>query len=451
MVDAHQHVGDGRLQPGDGQRLAGDAAGAGQLAAHDHGARRQLLRAGHDQPALRRQHRRDLQLDLAAAGLLPQEAVVLRRGLRELDEAGAHLVRAGRGGSAQRQRRGECLHEMRRITAHPAHRSAAGCGPGLSMRTEYLASRRSYSACSSALRRSARTSRSTSGRTAASSAGAPSLRSRTSTRCRPKLDSTGPLHCPGGSFISASANSCPKARATSRTGSSGVSAGSIEASPRFCVDTSGPASRSLASSFDASAASDRATPIRPQQHLAERELRFGAEGLGMPLQPGRQLGVGGRRGSRIVDEQELELLAQAPLDDDVVAFQAHGDGFARGDLFLHVLVDQALQLERVGRALPGAGEGRGQVLDHAARDDDAAGAGTATALPCRPQEQQRPQQHKVKQRFAQESFQHGGKWWNCAPVERAGRTGSIVRTCRPSSARGSHPSTGSWFPARAAT
>jgi len=57
-------------------------------------------------------------------------------------------------------------------------------------------------------------------------------------------------------------------------------------------------------------------------------------------------------------EQEFELLAQPTLDDDVVALQAHGHRLARGNLFLHVLVDQTLQLESFGGGARCAGSRR---------------------------------------------------------------------------------------------
>jgi hypothetical protein len=126
----------------------------------------------------------------------------------------------------------------------------------------------------------------------------------------------------------------------------------------------------------------------------------------MLVEPGFQLGISGRRGGGLVDEQELELLAQPTLDDDVVAIQAHGQCLARGNLFLHVLVDQALELDVARRSLPGAVEARSQIVNHAGRDDDAVRARSAASLPGRPPEQQRAEQQEVNQRFADESLQN---------------------------------------------
>ena len=78
VMDADEDVGDCRLEPVDGQRLARDAALAAERAADDDGARGELLLARRGQAALRRDHRRDRDLDLAARRLLPQEAVDAR-------------------------------------------------------------------------------------------------------------------------------------------------------------------------------------------------------------------------------------------------------------------------------------------------------------------------------------------------------------------------------------
>jgi len=99
--------------------------------------------------------------------------------------------------------------------------------------------------------------------------------------------------------------------------------------------------------------------------LPEGYLGLGTEGLRVLLQPGRELHFRGRGGRRRVLDQELELLAQAPPDDRVVAVEAHPHRFPGGDLLLDVVVDQPLELGVARGPLPGAGEARGQVLDEA--------------------------------------------------------------------------------------
>src|SRR6185436_2971986 len=58
VMDADEDVGDRRLEPVDGQRLARDAALAAERAADDDGARGELLLARRGQTAPRRDHRR---------------------------------------------------------------------------------------------------------------------------------------------------------------------------------------------------------------------------------------------------------------------------------------------------------------------------------------------------------------------------------------------------------
>ena len=95
VVHADDDVGDGRFEAVDRQRLARDAAVARQRAADDEGAGRQRLLARRREAALLRDERRDVDLDLAAGRLLPQQAVGLRSGLAQLQEPGPHLVRLG--------------------------------------------------------------------------------------------------------------------------------------------------------------------------------------------------------------------------------------------------------------------------------------------------------------------------------------------------------------------
>lgn len=69
--------------------------------------------------------------------------------------------------------------------------------------------------------------------------------------------------------------------------------------------------------------------------------------------------------------QELELLAQAPADDGVVAIEAGRSGFAHRDFLAHPVVDQPFQLNVGRRALPGPGVTRRQVFDLPAGEGDA--------------------------------------------------------------------------------
>ena len=208
-------------------------------------------------------------------------------------------MRAGRGGSAERQRDGERPARKRRITAHarglgtrmPAQRRRGQFDADRVLGQQALVQRLQFGLAplGQNLALDQRPYRGQFGRCARRA------RSRTSTRCRPKPDSTGPLQCPGGSFISASANSCPKARATSRTRLERRFSRQHRRVAQVLRRRIGPAFAQPGQQFRGVGRHRRTALIRPQQHLAEGELRFGSEGFGMPLQPGRQLGVGRRR------------------------------------------------------------------------------------------------------------------------------------------------------------
>ena len=128
VVQPHEDVGDRGLEPRDRDRLAREPARTGERAADDHGARRHLLPVGGREPAAFRDHRGDLDLDLAASRLLPQERVRLGPGLAQLEKARARLVGARR--RERRQREDDDREERRRVTAAPprGRRAFGRCG-----------------------------------------------------------------------------------------------------------------------------------------------------------------------------------------------------------------------------------------------------------------------------------------------------------------------------------
>ncbi len=129
VVDAHQNVGDGRFEPADAQSLAGQATRALEGAAHDLGAGRELLPVGRRESAALWHHRRDPDLDLAARRPLPQQAVGLRTGFGDLEQARPGLVRRERARRADERQnqhqnpgaeRGRREHRNRFTVAPPS-------------------------------------------------------------------------------------------------------------------------------------------------------------------------------------------------------------------------------------------------------------------------------------------------------------------------------------------
>lgn len=91
----------------------------------------------------------------------------------------------------------------------------------------------------------------------------------------------------------------------------------------------------------------------------------------MLVEPGLKLLFRGRgRVDRVLDEK-LELLPKAPPQDRVALVEAHGDRLPGGDLLLHAVVDEALELLLGRRPLPHQVEAGGKVLDQAGPVGDA--------------------------------------------------------------------------------
>src|SRR5262249_7099383 len=113
----------------------------------------------------------------------------------------------------------------------------------------------------------------------------------------------------------------------------------------------------------------------------------------------------------------LELLPQPPTHDRVVAVEAHRERLAVEHLLADALVDEPGELLRRGRALPGAGEALGELLEVARREDDAIGpparrVGEETGDP----EDRGADEEEVQQRLAQPPHRR------TAPAPRAGAT-----------------------------
>ena len=123
----------------------------------------------------------------------------------------------------------------------------------------------------------------------------------------------------------------------------------------------------------------------------------------MVVEPALQLGVRRRR-RRAAVQDELDLLAHAPPDDRVVAFEAHGERLAVIDLVAHPGVDQRLLLLGAWRPLPDPLELHDEALDLLLRYEDLVRRGESLAIePAVQREQQRPEQQEVDERLPDES------------------------------------------------
>ena len=105
---------------------------------------------------------------------------------------------------------------------------------------------------------------------------------------------------------------------------------------------------------------------------------------------------------------ELHLLAQPAADHDVVALEAERQGLAIEDLFLHVALDQALELRLAGRPAPGSLEKLGEVLDLGFGHHDLVGPLLDLPADQAEQHEQPGAQHQeMEQRLAQDLLQSG--------------------------------------------
>ena len=114
----------------------------------------------------------------------------------------------------------------------------------------------------------------------------------------------------------------------------------------------------------------------------------------------------GRLGDRHVLGEELHLLADAAADDGVVAVEPERRALAIEDFVANIVVDEAPELFRARRALPGAGEATGQILDLRRGDDDLAPAPLPFWRPDEEAEQSRPEDQELQQRLLQQT-RHG--------------------------------------------
>ncbi len=413
VVDAHQHVGDRGLEPRDAQRLAREPALTVQRAAHQHGARGELLPVGGREAAALRDNWCDPDLDLAAGRPLPQQRVRGRIVFSQFKEAGAGLVRVRSVRHTEREpsdkRRGE--QRGRDATGHhdpPFPVPSAGLPSSVffSITTLYFASSRSYIAASCRVRRSDANSRSTAGRTRARSGSAPATRSRTSTRCSPKPDWMGPAHVPG-----ASASMLSGEVLAERPGHV-AARGEIDLLRQHdriaeVVDPRPGARRPQPREERPGVGlRRRPAPVPADVDLPERHLRLDPERVGVPGQPRLQLLLGRRRRRDDVLDHELQLLPQPAADHRVVAVEPHRHRLAHGDLLAHPVVDQALDLDVGGRALPGLREPRRQLIDlPRGQHDPAGGRARTAAVPVEIQEQRRPDREEVQQGLPQDGLQ----------------------------------------------
>ena len=157
--------------------------------------------------------------------------------------------------------------------------------------------------------------------------------------------------------------------------------GSIDGPRTIDVDVCRPSTGDGSSGFRASslAAASRGAPNSGTPAGRPPGARRGSPSGCFAIHSSSSASVGGDEAATSSD-QELELLAQPPPDDRVVAVEAHAHRLAGGDLLLHVVVDQPLQLGLRGRPLPGACEARGEVLHEPRGDGDPARSGGPSHL-----------------------------------------------------------------------
>ena len=341
--------------------------------------------------------RRDVDLDLAAGGLLPQEAVGLGPGLAQLQEAGPHLVRLGRTRQPRARagaRQSAPSASSRAAPPEPLRRTAAPRPPcsGRASRS-YISSIRCRRRAESELALD-----DAAGPRRARASAPPGARARRPGAARSPI-ATGPAQRPGSIFTTSSAKSSPNWRAMSLRVERSTSRGNIDGSPTS-AGTSPPAADSFASSAFASRSVE--SPRRSGLRYTWRNATSGSvrnwSGCSSS-QAWRSASVTGAASTLVLD-QELELLPEAAPDDGVVPVQAQRHRFPGGQLVAHVVVHEPLQLVFGGRPLPGPRERGDHRVDLPGRDHDPVRRRTAAA-PVRHREEQRAEREEVDERFAQ--------------------------------------------------
>ncbi len=150
------------------------------------------------------------------------------------------------------------------------------------------------------------------------------------------------------------------------------------------------------------------------------------EPFGIRRQIRRELCVARLRGRHVLDD-EFHLLAQAAANDDVVAIKPQRPALAIEHLVANVVIDEAAQLLRARRALPGAGEAVGQVLDpRRGNDDPRRLLRFLLADQIEETEQRCPEDEEVQQRLLQQTH-HGV----CQPTCLARRTNRAISCSGP--------------------
>ena len=354
MVDADDHVGDGRCEPVDRQRLALDARP--RSAACPRTTRAPGVSCcwpGRREAAARRDHRRDVDLDLAA---------------RPASSRGRHSVPGAVSRSSRNPGRSSCADAGAAIAAtstmqpRAPHRTSARDAAGIIVRalrrrrdsgTAARCTSRRAAACGA----SATNSRSTCGRTSAGPAGGASTRSRTGHDVHAVAGADGPgPACPSVGLEERARRTRRRTAAPRRPRvERRTSAGSIMASPS-AVDGGIRARRRRAV---------RGAGARPASIAARRAGRRSSRPAGTRspdrrgTRPGAlsrnacELGVGRRHApSSVSSARNSSFWREPAADDRVVAVEPERHGLAGRDLLPDVLVDLPLQLGLARWALP---------------------------------------------------------------------------------------------------
>ena len=113
-----------------------------------------------------------------------------------------------------------------------------------------------------------------------------------------------------------------------------------------------------------------APAVPAEIHLAQGQPRLDREIKRVFIEVGLQILHGRGRQRSDVFGQQLELLPQAAPHNNVVLVQAHGLALAVSDFLPHIVLQQALELLRRGRPLPGAAERVEQIFLLSFADED---------------------------------------------------------------------------------